>query len=137
VEVIIMNTAAVRATYIIAGDSEAPNELLAYFIVHYDHKIRARVAGNPALTQEQIFELTNDPSPEVRAAVAENPAIPFAFLEMLAEDDSPDVRFAIAENANMPTYILSLLARDENPYVSERALKTLEKVWPRSVSFAA
>lgn len=128
-----MDFATMRSSYVIAGDVEAPIELLAYFIVHYDPAIRARVAGNPSLTRGQLFELANDEVAEVRIAVAENPATPASFIEMLAEDDSPDVRYAIAENHNAPTYILSMLVRDENPYVADRALRTLERVWPSTI----
>lgn len=124
-----MNFVSIRSSYLIAGDSNVSPEILSYFMVHYDDRVRARVAANPALSRAQLFELMNDDCEEVRMAVAENPSTPAALLELLAEDDNPDVRYAIAENANMPLHILSLLAQDENPYVSERALTTLEKVW--------
>jgi hypothetical protein len=140
-EVEIMSFTTMRSSYVIAGDVDAPAEILAYFMVHYDAAIRARVAGNPAITRGQLFELANDEVAEVRIAVAENPSTPASFIELLAEDDDPDVRFAIAENHNTPTYILSMLVRDENPYVADRALRTLERVWPTTIkstsSFAA
>jgi hypothetical protein len=133
-EVAVMNLAKMRSTYVIAGDANTPIELLSYFMVHYDSAIRARVAGNPSLSRGQLFDLANDDVAEVRIAVAENPATPASFIELLAEDESVDVRFAIAENHNTPSYILSMLVRDENPYVADRALRTLERIWPSSVT---
>jgi hypothetical protein len=67
-------------------------------------------------------------SERIRAAVADNPRTPYLGLVRLALDESADIRFQVAENHNVPVTILKLLAEDENPYVSERALRTIERI---------
>lgn len=87
------------------------------------------LADNENTPLEVLDLLSYCPHAEVRAAIADNPVASLAILERLVNDEDPDVRLQIAENHNMPIVVLKKLEEDENPYVSDRAERTLAKLF--------
>lgn len=75
-----------------------------------------------------LKKLSRDSNEEVRIAVGCNPSTPLRVILRLAFDEHLDVRYSLAENPNLDSSILLRLANDENPHVSQRALKTIQRV---------
>lgn len=87
------------------------------------------LADNENTPLEVLDLLSYCPYAEVRAAIADNPVASLSILERLVNDEDPDVRLQIAENHNMPIVVLKKLEEDDNPYVSDRAERTLAKLF--------
>jgi len=85
------------------------------------------IAANPNTPPSMLRQLAGHQMEDVRVAVAENPSTPREILLILARDNQADVRYCMAENANLPTQILEVLAEDENPYVSNRAMRSIQR----------
>jgi hypothetical protein len=115
-------------TYIRAGRYDTPATELFHLSQNPSSLIRVRVAENQATPQVLLEELSTDSNEDVRIAVGGNPSIPFHVLMRLAFDEHVDVRFSLAENHCINILALLCLAGDENPFVSQRALKTLQRV---------
>jgi|AGTN01.3.fsa_nt_gi Response regulator containing a CheY-like receiver domain and an HTH DNA-binding domain len=95
-----------------------------------DSPIVLRYLADNENTPLEVLELLSYcPYAEVRAAIADNPIASLAILERLVNDEDPDVRLQIAENHNMPIVVLKKLEDDDNPYVSDRAERTLAKLF--------
>jgi hypothetical protein len=120
-----MLNSTVETTYLIAGGSDTPVDLLNKLAQHADAKIRARVAENPNTPFWTVALLVTDGNDEVRLSAAANPRLPKIFQVQLANDPSDDVRYALAEDFLIPLDVLKILATDDNVYVQHRALKTL------------
>jgi len=114
--------------YFRAGRSDTSVEALYVLACNESLKIRARVAENPATPELLLQDLSRDRNEEVRIAVGRNPATPLRVILQLAFDQHDDVRYSLAENASTHLIILLCLANDENPYVSDRALKTMQRI---------
>ena len=114
--------------YFRAGRSDTSEQTLNKLAQDSRPKIRARVAENRATPQMTLKKLSRDSNEEVRIAVGCNPSTPLRVILRLAFDEHLDVRYSLAENPNLDSSILLRLANDENPYVSQRALKTIQRV---------
>lgn len=90
--------------------------------------VQIRVAENEKSGPEILRFLSKLSNSEVRAAVAQNASTSPAIAEELAGDADADVRYAMAANAHTSPALLSILAQDDNPYVSNRAVRTQERL---------
>ncbi len=119
-------------SYLKAGCPETSKEQLALLAYSENHKIRMRVAENPAAPREVLEYLSKDKDADVRLAVATNRSSPPEIIYILAHDADPTVRHGLAEDPLTPANILELLSEDGNPYVSCRARKTMQALGVRT-----
>jgi hypothetical protein len=111
--------------YIAAGSSDTKLEQLRVLAEHFCDKIRMRVAENPVISPELLWNLAHDPNHDVRVAVGCNPSCNAAVLNLLVCDSDVVVRHGLAQNVDTPRGLLEKLTEDDNGWVRGEALKSL------------
>jgi hypothetical protein len=101
----------------VAGNENAPPEILGRLASDISTDVRARVAENSSLPAESLVSLATDKDEHVRGQVALNASIPPGVLAEMGNDHSAIVRRAVAANKSTPPGILAMLATDADVYV--------------------
>ena len=98
----------------LAGDNNAPTEVLERLAADDAPYVRALAAGNPNTPLKLLRRLSKDSEPLVRGGVARNRNTPVTVLNRLAKDKAfRRVRAEVARNPNTPAETLDKLSRDK------------------------
>ncbi len=107
----IVRTRELHATYSVAANIAAPEQLLRELATSTDVVIRSKIAANPATPSELLEELARDRDANVRAGAASNPTLPEFLWRELADDSVNMVRLAVGRNESTPKETISILSR--------------------------
>ncbi|MFI1439262.1 hypothetical protein [Streptomyces fructofermentans] len=125
----------------LATRSDLPPEVYRRLAVDSTPRLRAELAGNPAVGEDLMRELASDEHPDVRRALVRNPRIPLDLLtrsaafrgtdplpriesasleeiETLARSADPAVRMLAARRRHLPDGIRDALAADPDAKVA-------------------
>ena len=104
----------------VAGNPQAPGDVLEYLAKDNKHYMREKVAGNLQTPENVLEDLANDKEAKVREKVAGNLQTPENVLEDLANDKEAKVREKVAGNLQTPENVLEDLANDKEAKVREK-----------------
>jgi hypothetical protein len=112
---------------LVAGNPNAPHEILDAMSRETSPAVLKEVAQNPHTDLTTLDELINNPSAEVRAALTGHPEV-ISFAWKLVADKSPFVRYRLACTDGLPEHVYEALLNDRNRKVRQRAAEMLHSL---------
>ena len=109
-----------------AASQHCPKETLHKFLNENDIQFILNVAENQETSVDDIMNLSKHADHRVRAKVAYNPATPDTILRLLATDKDLRVRQAVTNNRHVPEDVLIFMARDRSALVRQGIASQIE-----------